>query len=132
MAKTLTQNVLFKGAKASQLYNLYMDAKKHAAATGAPAVISNKEGTTYKAHDGYISGKNLKLVKGKMILQTWRAQGWKKSDLDSIFLLTFEDKGDDAVLHMVHTNISDEYAASIKKGWNEHYWNRWKKYLAKK
>ncbi len=131
MAKTLTQNVLFKGTKASELYNLYMDAKKHADVTGAPAVISNKEGTTYKVHGGYINGKNLKLVKGKMILQTWRAQGWKKGDLDSILLLTFEDQPDGAKLHMVHTNISDEYAASIKKGWNEHYWNRWKKHLTK-
>lgn len=132
MAKTITQNVLFKGAKANDLYKLYVDAKQHAKATGAPATISAKEGAAYKAHDGYITGKTLRVVKGRMVVQTWRAQGWTKADLDSILTLTFEDVNGGAKLTMVHGNIPDAHAASIKKGWNEHYWNRWKKHLTGK
>jgi activator of HSP90 ATPase len=132
MPKTLTQKVLFKGANANQLYSLYMDAKKHALATGAPAKITAKEGATYKVHDGYIAGKNLKLVKGKMIVQTWRAQTWAKNEIDSVLILTFEENTSGASLTMIHSNVPDKYAASIKSGWNEHYWSRWKQYLAKK
>lgn len=129
---TLTQKVQFKGANAAQLYSLYIDPKKHAAATGAPATISGKEGDPYKVHGGYITGKNLRLVKGKMIVQTWRAQGWSINDVDSILMLTFEDHDDGAKLTMVHANISEAYASSIKQGWNAHYWKPWKTYLSKK
>lgn len=132
MSKTLTQNVLFKGVKAIDLYNLYMDAKKHSAATGAPAKITSKEGGAYSAHGGYITGKNLKLTKGKMIVQTWRAQSWKKENLDSILILTFEDQKGGAMMTMIHSNVPDEHAPSIKSGWNEHYWTPWKEYLAAK
>ena len=132
MPKTLTQKVLFKGAKASELYNLYMNEKKHSLATGAPAKISAKENTAFKAHGGYILGKTLRLVKNRMIVQTWRAQTWKKEELDSTLILTFDEKTDGALLTMIHANIPDQYAASIKSGWNEHYWRPWKKYLSKK
>lgn len=132
MSKTLTQKVLFKGVKASELYSLYMDAKKHTAATGSPAKITAKEGASYKAHGGYILGKNLKLIRNRMIIQTWRAATWQKDELDSILILTFEVSTQGTELTMIHANVPDQYAASIKSGWNEHYWKPWKKYLAAK
>ena len=52
MPKTLVQKVVFKNATVKDLYDLYMDAKKHSLTTGAPAQISAKEGSTYSAHDG--------------------------------------------------------------------------------
>jgi hypothetical protein len=55
-----------------------MDSKKHSIATGAPANISPKERGRYSAHDNYIKGKNLQLVKNKLMVQTWRESGWEK------------------------------------------------------
>ena len=132
MPKTIVQKIVFKNTSPKDLYDLYMNAKKHSVATGAPAKISSKEGGTYSAHDGYITGKNLQLVKDKLIVQTWRADSWNKDDTDSIFIIRLEPKGNNVVLYAIHANIPDEHAESIGKGWHDHYWEPWKKYLAGK
>lgn len=130
--KTLTQKVLFKDTTPQQLYELYMDAKLHTAVTGDIAKITKKEGAAYSAFGSYISGKNLKLIPGKLIVQTWRGSDWKKSDLDSIFIIQLEKNGKDAILNMVHTNLPDDQAADIKSGWADYYWTSWKAHLAGK
>ncbi len=93
--KTIKQKFLFKNTKPKDLYDLYMDSKKHSLATGAPATISPKEGGKYSAHGNYIKGKNLQLIKNKLIVQTWRGAGWDKADEDSTFIIYLEQKGND-------------------------------------
>ena len=132
MTKTIIQKVVFKNTTAKALYDLYMDAKKHSIATGAIAKISDKEGTKYSAHDGYITGKNLQLVKDKLIVQSWRASEWDKEDIDSTFIIRLEPKGKDVVLTAIHANIPSAHVDGIKKGWHAHYWEPWKKYLTGK
>ncbi len=65
-----------------------------------------------------------------MIVQTWRGAGWDKADVDSTFIICLEQKGNDVVLHATHANVPDKEYDSINKGWHEHYWQPWKKYLA--
>jgi activator of HSP90 ATPase len=130
--KTLTQKVVFKNTTPDELYEMYMDAKLHAMLTGAPAKITKKEGASYSAHGDYIKGKNLHLVPGKLIVQSWKGSDWKKSDLNSLFMLQFEKKGSDAVLNMVHANLPDDQAEGIKSGWTDYYWTPWKAHLAGK
>ena len=132
MSKTIVQEVVFKNTTPKALYDLYMDAKKHSAATGAPAKISDKAGSSFSAHGGYITGKNLHLVKNKLIVQTWRAQDWNKDELESTFIIALSPKGNDVVLQAVHANVPDNQAKGIDKGWHEFYWEPWKKYLAGK
>jgi len=132
MAKTIVQKVVFKKTAPKALYDLYMNAKKHSIATGAPATISNKVGSKYTAHGGYISGENLHLEKNKLIVQSWRAQGWDKSHEDSTFTIILEPKGKDTVLYAIHSNLPDKEVEGINKGWHNHYWEPWKKYLAGK
>ena len=132
MSKNIIQKVIFKNTTSKVLYDLYMNAKKHSMATGAMAKINIKVGSKFSAHGGYITGKNLQLVKDKLIVQSWRAQGWDKEDVDSTFILRLETKGKDVVLHVVHANLPDKHASGIDKGWFAHYWEPWKKYLAGK
>src|SRR5258708_7075639 len=87
--KTIIQKIKFK-ASPKILFELYMDSKKHSALTGGKAVLGRKAGQKFSAHGGYCWGKNLMIVPGKMIVQTWRAADWSKQDMDSIFILTFE------------------------------------------
>ena len=130
MVKTITQKILFKNASPEQLYDLYMDSKKHSQSTGEAAKILNKEGAAFTAYSGYITGKNLQLVPGKSIVQAWRSKDFTKSDVDSTFTLLFEKKGNDTTVHMVHANIPNAEAAGIKKGWNDFYWKPWKNFLS--
>ncbi|MFZ1979541.1 MAG: SRPBCC domain-containing protein [Bacteroidota bacterium] len=132
MSKTIIQKVVFKNATAKDLYNLYMDEKKHSMATAVPARISRKVGGRYSVHNGYITGKNLHLVKDKLIVQTWRAQDWSDSDLDSTFILSMEQRGKDVVLQVVHANVPDKQVKGIDKGWHAFYWEPWKKFLSGK
>ena len=132
MTKTIVQKVIFKNTTAATLYNLYMDAKKHSQATGGPAKIKDEVGTKYSAHGGWITGKNLHLVKNKMIVQTWRGKDWNKEDQDSVFIIKLEPKGKDTILHATHANVPEKSVDGIKKGWNDHYWNHWKEVLAGK
>jgi activator of HSP90 ATPase len=130
MPKTLTQKVVFKGVSASTLYNTYMDAKEHTKSIGVSVSIQKKEGTKFTAHDGYITGKTFQLVKDKLIVQSWRASEWDESDTDSTFILSFEQKEKDGIVNMVHANIPDKQYAGIKDGWNQYYWQPWKKYFS--
>ncbi len=132
MAKTIVQKILFKNTSPKALYDLYMNAKMHSAATGAPAKISDKEGARFTAHGDYITGKNLQLVKNKLIVQSWRGSDWDKSEVDSTFMIHLEPKGKDVILHAVHANLPDTEASHISKGWQDYYWKPWKKFLAGK
>lgn len=129
MAKTIFQAVIFKNTSPQTLYDIYLDSKKHSKACGGEAKISAKIGSSYSAWDGYITGKTFQLVKGKMIVQSWRSGDFKASDLDSTFILRFEKKGSDALVHMVHANVPQQAYAGIKTGWDDYYWKPWKKYL---
>jgi activator of HSP90 ATPase len=131
MPKTITQKVTFKNVTTSKLYSQFLDSKHHTALTGGePAKISAKEGAKFSAYGEYIVGKNLQLVKDRLIVQSWYGTDWAKNDLDSTFILLFEQKGKDVVITMTHANIPDKQADGIKQGWTDFYWTPWKKYLA--
>jgi len=130
MPKTIVQKVVFKNTTPQQLYELYMDSKKHSASTGALAKISSKEGGKFSAHDGYIEGRNLQLIKNKLIVQSWRASDWSKEDVNSTFIIHLVPKGKDVILHAIHANVPEKEAAGIDSGWYDYYWEPWKKYLA--
>jgi len=131
MAKTITESVVFKNTKTSTLYSQYLDSKHHSALTGGnPAKISAKEGAKFSAYGGYIIGKNLQLIKDKLIVQAWFGTDWDKSDIESTFIMLFEQKGKDAVIHMTHANVPDKHVKGIKQGWIDYYWTPWKEYLS--
>ena len=129
MTKTIVQKVVFKNTTPKDLYELYMDAKKHSIATGAPAEISAKAGSAFSAHGGYIKGKNLQLVKNELIVQSWRGQDWDANACDSTFIIKLEPKGNNVTLRAIHANVPKKHADGIAKGWFSHYWEPWQKYL---
>ncbi len=132
MLSNIVQRVVFKNTAPKALYDLYMNAKKHSIATGAPAQITGKKGAKFSAHKGYITGENLALVKDQLIVQTWRGADWDKKEADSHFTIYLEPKGKDTVLHAIHAGVPGKHAAGVEKGWFTHYWEPWKKYLAGK
>lgn len=132
MPTTIQQKVIFKNTTPKALYDLYMNAKLHSLIAGSPVKITQKVGNDFSAHGGYISGKTIHLVKNKLIVQTWRANGWDKNDPDSIFLINLTKKGEDVVLEAIHANLPDKAAECFSNGWNQHYWKPWKLHLAGK
>lgn len=132
MTKTIVQKIIFRNVTADALYDLYMNARKHTMATGARAKITAKEGSRFSAHENYITGKNLQLIKNRLIVQSWRATDWEKEDADSTFIIYLEPKGKNTVLHATHANIPVKHVDGINKGWHQYYWEPWRKLLAGK
>ncbi len=129
---TIIQKLVFKNTKTKQIYDLYMVAKLHALITNGPVKISEKTGSKLEVFGGYITGKTVKVIKNKLIVQLWHGSDWSAGDDDSVFVLSFEQKGKDAIMNVFHANIPDDKAAGLDKGWYDHYWNPWKQYLAGK
>ncbi len=67
-----------------------------------------------------------------MIVQSWRAGTWKKSDPDSILILLFREAGRGRQIELIQANVPGHTYALIKKGWPKHYWNPWKAYLKRR
>jgi activator of HSP90 ATPase len=130
MTKAIQQTATFR-ASPEVLYELYMNSKKHSAATGAPARLSRKVGGRFTAHGGALNGRNLLLVPGKMIVQSWRSTMFKKGDPDSILVLRFTKKPGGARVDMVHSNVPAYDHAGVRNGWPHYYWQRWAAYLKK-
>jgi activator of HSP90 ATPase len=131
MAPVIEQSITFK-AKPADLYKLFMDSEKHTAATGMPAKVSLKVGGKWSAFGKMLVGKNLALVPGKMIVQSWRSTGWKKSDPDSVLVITFEKIKEGASVHLVHVGVPSYDQKGVTNGWPKYYWEPWKAYLAKR
>ncbi len=131
MAKTIVQTVNFRVAP-EELYETYMDSKKHSAATHFKASVSRKVGGKFTAFEGALIGRNLAIVPKRMIVQSWRGSYWKKTDLDSILILTFSKVRGGGRMTLVHANVPDKYAPQIRKGWNTYYWTRWRAYLRRR
>jgi activator of HSP90 ATPase len=121
MVRTLEQRVPFAAAPKT-VYELYMDAKKHSTAIGGKVRVSKKVGSAFSAWDDYCTGTILHLEPGRMVVQTWRASDWKKSDPDSVLVLLFEKAGTGTMLTMIHANVPDREADALAAGWQEHYW----------
>jgi activator of HSP90 ATPase len=132
MSKQITQKIIFKKTKPKDLFDLYMNAKKHSLISGSPVIISSKKGSPFVSHQGYITGQHVYAIKDKIIVQTWRAMDWDANEPDSVFTIVLEPKGKDTVLHAIHSNVPDKHAEGIEKGWHGHYWNPWKQHLSGK
>ncbi len=130
--KTIKQKAILP-AEPSAVYKALMNAKEHSAFTGAEAKIKDKVGTSFSAYRGYIVGKNLKLVKGKMIIQTWKAgeSNWPEGHFSQV---TFElkKKGNGTEISFTHSDVPTANAKSISNGWKLYYWNPMKEYFSKK
>ena len=91
--------------------------------------MSRAVGARFMAYAGHLRGRNLAIVPKRLIVQSWRAANLKKRDLDSILVLVFSKVRGGGRISMVHPNVPDAHAASIRRGWEEYYWNRWRAYL---
>src|SRR5881296_3744701 len=89
MPRTIEQAVTFRTTP-ERLYRLYLSSRQHAAACGGwgTAKIQARKGGRMQMAP-HITGKFLSLVPGKLIVQTWRGSDWKRSDLDSVLILSF-------------------------------------------
>ena len=126
MNKTVRQSATFH-ASPGEVYELLMDSKKHSSFTNARAKISNKIGGKISAYNGYITGYNIELKPGKLIVQSWHAADWPEKHM-STAIFKFQKIKTGTNLIFTQKNVPSEQYDSIKQGWIDNYWQLMKEY----
>jgi activator of HSP90 ATPase len=119
-------------AKPAQVYDAFMKAKIHTAFTGSKATCNPKAGGKFTAWDGYITGENLELKRGKLIIQLWKTTEWPNGYSPSILNLSFKPKKGGTQVTMIHQNVPASQAPSYRQGWVDSYWNPLRQYFQKR
>jgi activator of HSP90 ATPase len=114
-----------------EVYDAYLDSRRHARFTGQSAKMSRKEGGKFTAGDSYISGRNVELIPGKRIVQAWRASEWPDG-IYSILRFEFKPKGKGTRMIVDHLGVPDKFRDGVDEGWYEFYWNPMKAYFGEK
>jgi activator of HSP90 ATPase len=128
---TIIQKVVIP-ASPEEVYDAFIDPRKHSEFTGSKATCDPTVGGKFTAWDGYISGRNLELEKGKRIVQEWATAEWPKGYPSSTLELTFRRIKGGTQLKMVHSHVPVEQAEDYKQGWVDNYWELLKDYFQKR
>lgn len=119
-----TKNIrqeIFIDAPPSQVYAALMDSKVHTEFTGDIAQIGKNVGDEFSAYGGYATGKNIKLERNKLIVQSWRASNWP-IDHYSTIQFVFKSKNGGTLLIFNQSGIPEDFVEDISDGWMEYYW----------
>jgi len=132
--KIIEQHIEFAGVDVQDLYDTYMDARRHSAAIGAPAQVDARVGGSVAAFgDRGVCGRILHLVPHRLVVQTWRSKSrWRDEEDDSILVLNFESTDQGAAVCLVHTGVPERELKLFDEGWHERYWHPWRAYFAQR
>jgi uncharacterized protein YndB with AHSA1/START domain len=128
--ETIRQKVLVPAAP-SEVYEAFIDPKKHSEFTGSKATCDPKVGGQFTSWEGYITGKNLELKPPERIVQEWRTTDWPEQQIPSRLELTFKKAKNGTEISMTHSDVPAEQAAEIAQGWTDFYWEPLKEYFKK-
>jgi uncharacterized protein YndB with AHSA1/START domain len=129
--RSIHQKIIVR-ASPDDVYDAFMDPEKHADFTEDKASGSEEVGGKYSAYGGYISAKNIELVRGRRIVQEWTTSEWPNGARPSILTITLKTVPEGTEIEMVHSLVPFEQADDYEEGWKEHYWDKLVKYLQKK
>ena len=116
-------------AKPEEIYEAWLDSKKHSEMTGSKAKVEPRINGKFTAWDGYIEGKTIEMEPSKRIVQKWRTTDFPSGSPDSTVEILLEkvEKGTKIVL--IHTKIPDGQKDEYKQGWKDFYFEPMKEYF---
>jgi activator of HSP90 ATPase len=116
---------------AKRLYDSWLNSKTHSAFTGSRAHIEPRNGASFSAENGYITGTNVVLQPYGRIVQTWRSNDFPRGAPDSKLEILFEKYNNGTKLTIIHTQLPAGDEKKYEKGWKEHYIKPMKLYFKK-
>lgn len=116
-------------ATTKEIYEAWLNSEEHETMTGGGASCSNQEGGDHSAWDGYIWGKNKKLIPNSEIVQTWRTTEFEESDEDSLLTIKLKKIDQGCELTLIHENIPEGQTDRYKSGWIQHYFEPMKNHF---
>lgn len=127
--RTTIQQTIEISAAPERIYGALLDAKQFAAFSGLPADIDSREGGAFSLFGGQIVGRNVELIANQRIVQAWRPTHWGPG-LYSMAHFELKAAKSGTMITFDHTGFPEGDYDHLLSGWNEHYWNPLKKYLA--
>jgi uncharacterized protein YndB with AHSA1/START domain len=118
-------------ASPQEIYEAWLDSLGHSEMTGGEARMSEEIGAEVSAWDDYISGRNLELIPGERIVQTWRTSEFTDEDEDSVISIVLAEVDDGTLLTLEHSNVPDEQRSYEESGWQSHYFEPMVAYFAR-
>ncbi|GLT38625.1 hypothetical protein SLA2020_128600 [Shorea laevis] len=123
--KTITSTERFS-CRAKDLYEILMDENRWKGFTQSNARISKEVGGEFMIFDGSVTGRNLELQDGKLIVQKWRFGSWPDG-IDSTVRLTFDEPEPGVTtVKLTHTDVPEEdrygnatVVENTERGWRD-------------
>ncbi|HEY2526793.1 MAG TPA: SRPBCC domain-containing protein [Xanthobacteraceae bacterium] len=108
-------------ASPQEVYDAWLDSAAHSEMTGGEARMSDAIGAEVSALNGYITGRNLQLIPGERIVQSWRTTQFADDHDDSVITVMLEERTEGALLTLVHSNVPDDQRSYEEGGWQSTY-----------
>lgn len=119
-------------AKASEIYDAWLNSEGHTAMTGSAAQVDGKVGGKFTAWDGYISGTTLDLTPNQRIVQAWRTSEFPHDASDSRIEILLEEVDEGTKLTFIHSDMPKGQAESYRQGWDDFYYKPMKEFFGKR
>ncbi|XP_057782483.1 uncharacterized protein LOC131000532 [Salvia miltiorrhiza] len=123
--KTITMSEKFS-CRARDLFEILMDENRWRGFTQSNARISKEVGGEFSIFDGSVTGKNLELQEGKLILQQWRFGSWPDGVMSTVRLTFDEPESGVTVVKLTHTDVPEEdrygnatVVENTERGWRD-------------
>ena len=129
-AKPITQAYIIP-APVAKVFKAFIDAKTIARWSKDAAVFSKRAGGTFSLWGGSIAGVNKKIVRNKLIVQSWRILDtpWKKA---STVMFVFFPEGKKTRVALVHSGFPAKERRKLALGWRRYYLGAIQKLLVQK
>lgn len=123
--KTITMTEKFS-CRAKDMYEILMDENRWRGFTQSRAKISKDVGGEFSIFDGSVTGTNVELEEGKLIVQKWRFGSWADGVQSMVRLTLEEPEPGLTVVKLTHTDVPEEdrygnatVVENTEKGWRD-------------
>ncbi|KAL6986979.1 hypothetical protein U1Q18_012739 [Sarracenia purpurea var. burkii] len=128
--KTITLTEKFS-CRAQNIYEILMDENRWKGFTQSNARISKEVGGEFSIFDGSVTGTNVELQEGKLIVQKWRFGSWADG-IHSMVRLVFEEPEPGlTVVKLTQTDVPEEdrygnatVVENTERGWRDLIFNK--------
>lgn len=94
-----------------------------------PTQISAVPGGAFSLFGGYVTGRNIELIRNKRIVQAWRPASWNPGVYSiAKFELLAQDSGTKIIFD--HTGFPPGTGQHLAEGWHDNYWKPLSRFLA--
>ncbi|RDX90347.1 Activator of 90 kDa heat shock protein ATPase-like 1, partial [Mucuna pruriens] len=103
--------------RARDLFEILMDENRWRGFTQSNARISKEVGGEFSIFDGSVTGRNLELQEGKLIVQRWRFGSWPDGMQSTVRIVFEEPEAGITTIKLTHSDVPEEDSLVTEVMW---------------